>query len=231
MPQLERRLGLWSCITIVAGAVIGSSIFMKPAIMAAQLHLPLMILFTWLITGLFSIIGGMIIAEVGSMLPQTGGQYVYYKYMYGDFFAFLFGWAGFIVINTASIAGIAFLFAQYSGYFFHLPRFDKAVEQSIVLTIPFVGKFFIMENIGVKVLAIVLILFITIINVRSVKGGAAIQVVFTVIKLLALAVLVLGLFFSGTGQHITIRCTESRYHYQSSNKSTSCHTERLIKCI
>src|SRR5918996_2681046 len=124
-PHLERKLGLWSCITIVAGTIIGSSIFMKPAIMAAQVHLPLMLLFTWVITGIISMFGGMITAEVGSMLPETGGQYIYYKHMYGDFIAFLFGWSGFIIINTASIAGIAFLFAQYTEFFVHLPKFGK----------------------------------------------------------------------------------------------------------
>jgi len=198
-PQLERKLGLYSCITIVAGTIIGSSIFMKPAIMASQVHLPLMLLFTWIVTGIVSIFGGMIMAEVGSMLPQTGGQYVYFHHMYGKFFAFLFGWSGFIVINTGSIAGIAFLFAQYEEYFIKLPHFSPGIEQSVAFTIPFIGKFYILENIGVKVLAILVILLITVVNIRSVKGGAAIQVVFTVIKLVALAVLVLGIFFSGKG--------------------------------
>ncbi|WP_153796387.1 APC family permease [Foetidibacter luteolus] len=198
-PKLERKLGLYSCITIVAGTIIGSSIFMKPAAMAGQAHLPLLLLLTWVITGVVSIFGGMIMAEVGSMLPQTGGQYIYFHHMYGRFFAFLFGWAGFIVINTGAIAGIAFLFAQYAEYFFPLPRFSAAVEHSVFFTIPFIGKFYLLENIGIKMLAILVIFFITAINARSVKGGAAIQVVFTVVKLLALLLLVLGIFFSGKG--------------------------------
>lgn len=198
-PQLERRLGLLSCITLVAGTIIGSSIFMKPAIMASQVHLPLMLLFTWIVTGIVSIFGGMIMAEVGSLLPKTGGQYVYFRYMYGDFFAFLFGWSGFIVINTAAIAGIAFLFAQYAGYLFYLPRFDKEIEESIILSLPFIGRFYILENIGIKLVAIILILLITMVNVRSVKGGAAMQIIFTIIKLLALLLLVTGIFFFGKG--------------------------------
>ena len=213
MPQLERKLGLWSCITIVAGTIIGSAIFMKPAIMAAQVHLPLMLLFTWIITGIVSMFGGMITAEVGSMLPETGGQYIYYKHMYGDFIAFLFGWSGFIVINTASIAGIAFLFAQYTEFFMHLPRFDKEIEQSVAFTIPFVGKFYVLEFIGVKALAIFAMFIITWVNVKSVKGGAAIQIVFTIIKLLALAVLVFGIFFSGKGSIKNFYSTYDNVHY------------------
>jgi basic amino acid/polyamine antiporter, APA family len=213
LHQLERKLGLWSCITIVAGTIIGSAIFMKPAIMAAQVHLPLMLLFTWIITGIVSMFGGMITAEVGSMLPETGGQYIYYKHMYGDFIAFLFGWSGFIVINTASIAGIAFLFAQYTEFFMHLPRFDKEIEQSVAFTIPFVGKFYVLEFIGVKALAIFAMFIITWVNVKSVKGGAAIQIVFTIIKLLALAVLVFGIFFSGKGSIKNFYSTYDNVHY------------------
>ena len=214
-PQLERKLGLYSCITIVAGTIIGSSIFMKPAVMAAQVHLPLMLLVTWVVTGIVSIFGGMIMAEVGSILPETGGQYIYFRHMYGDFFAFLFGWSGFIVINTGAIAGIAFLFAQYAEYFIHLPRFSQSVEQSVAFTIPFVGKFYILENIGVKLLAILVIFIITAVNVRSVKGGAAIQVVFTVVKLLALVVLVVGIFFSGKGNFSNFYKSYDAVHYST----------------
>ncbi|HEY0676931.1 MAG TPA: amino acid permease, partial [Chitinophagaceae bacterium] len=121
-PQLERKLGLWACISIVAGAVIGSSIFMKPATMAAQTNSPLILLAVWVVAGIVSMFGGMINAEVGSVLPKTGGQYVYFRHMYGDFFAFMFGWASFIVINTAAIAAIAFVFAQYTEYFVAMPR-------------------------------------------------------------------------------------------------------------
>jgi APA family basic amino acid/polyamine antiporter len=214
-PRLERKLGLWSCITLVAGSIIGSAIFMKPAVMAAQVHLPLMLLFTWIVTGIISVFGGMISAEIGSMLPETGGQYIYYKHMYGNFTAFLFGWAGFIAINTASIAGIAFLFAQYTQFFVHLPRFNPSVEQSVAFTIPYIGKFYILEFIGVKLLAITMMFIITLVNARSLKGGAAIQVITTFLKLLALAILVFGIFFSGKGNVENFYSTYDNIHYSS----------------
>src|SRR5689334_7001558 len=149
MAQLERKLGLWACVSIVAGSVIGSSIFMKPATMAAQMGSPLILLAVWIVAGIISLFGGMINAEIGCVLPKTGGQYVYFREMYGDFFAFLYGWAGFIVINTASIAAIAFIFAQYTGYFIHLPRLDPSTELSVEWTIPLVGKLYPLQFIGV----------------------------------------------------------------------------------
>src|SRR5215204_2666478 len=116
--QLQRKLGLWACMSIVVGSVIGSSIFMKPATMAEQLGSPILLSLVWIVAGIISIFGGMINAEIGAMLPETGGQYTYFRYMYGKFFSYLFGWACFIVINTAAIAAIAFIAAQYTGYFF-----------------------------------------------------------------------------------------------------------------
>jgi APA family basic amino acid/polyamine antiporter len=198
-PQLQRQLGLWTCISIVAGSVIGSSIFMKPATMAAQLGSPILLLIVWIVAGIISIFGGMINAEIGTMLPQTGGQYVYFRHMYGSFFAYLYGWAGFIVINTAAIAAIAFIAAQYTTYFIRLPHFDQSIEQSFVCTIPFVGQLFPLQNFGVKSLAILLVIVFTVINHRSVKAGGSVQVLFTILKIAALLFLISGIFFSGKG--------------------------------
>src|SRR5687768_1719140 len=198
-PQLERKLGLWACISIVVGAVIGSGIFMKPATMADQTGSPIILLLVWIIAGIISLFGGMINSEIGTILPNTGGQYVYFRHMYGDFFAFLFGWASFIVINTAAVAAIAFVFAQYSEYFFQLPQFSPEIERSVDFNLPGIGTLYPLENFGVKGLAILLILLVTFINYRSVKAGGAVQVLFTIIKIGALLLLVFFIFFSGKG--------------------------------
>jgi basic amino acid/polyamine antiporter, APA family len=197
--HLERKLGLWSSVSIVVGAVIGSSIFMKPATMAAQLGSPLLLLCVWVLAGVISLFGGMINAEVGCLLPQTGGQFVYFRHMYGDFFAYLFGWACFIVINTASISGISFVFAEYAAYFFHFPRFSTGIERSIYIYLPFVGKFYILENFGVKSVGILLILLFTWINIRSVRAGGVVQVFFSALKVGALLLLVGAIFIAGKG--------------------------------
>ena len=83
------------------------------------------------------------------MLPQTGGIYVYFRHMFGDFIAFLYGWSVFAVINTASVAAIA-LCAGYADYFLHLPRLDAVTEHSIAWHIPFIGDPYPLENAGVN---------------------------------------------------------------------------------
>lgn len=198
--NLQRKLGLWATVSIVAGSVIGSSIFMKPSVMAQQLQSPLLLLLVWVFAGIVSFIGAMINAEIGAMLPVTGGQYVFFKKMYGNAFAFLYGWAAFAVINTASVAAIAYVFAQYTEYFVHLPRFSAETEHSLRLTIPYVGHVFPLENIGVKLLAVLVILFLTVANYISVKFGSSLQVFFSVIKVAALLFLVVVIFFSSKGQ-------------------------------
>ena len=199
MAQLKPKLGLWASVSIVVGTVIGSSIFMKPATMAGQLGSPLLLLLVWIVAGVVSMFGGMINAEIGSAFPKTGGQYIYFRFLYGDFLAWLYGWAGFIVINTASIAGIAFIFAQYTGYFIELPNLPSHIEHAFALSIPFIGRFYPLENFGVKSLAIGLILLVTFINAKSLKAAGAVQVLFTILKLGALLVLVGAAFFSGKG--------------------------------
>jgi len=198
-PHLERKLGLWASVSIVIGSVIGSAIFMKPAVMAGQVNSPVTLLLIWLIAGIVSYFGAMINAEVGTLLPNTGGQYVYFRHMYGEFFAFLYGWAGFIVINTSAIAAISFVFAQYAEYFVQLPRFSPEMERSVALQIPGLGKLYILENAGVKCLAMCIILILTWVNVRSLKAGASFQVLTTLLKSGALMVLIFFIFFSGEG--------------------------------
>jgi len=211
MAQLERKLGLWASVSIVIGSVIGSSIFMKPATMAAQLSSPLMLLLVWVVAGVVSLFGGMINAEVGCLLPETGGQYVYFRRMYGNFFAYLFGWASFVVIDTASISGISFVFAAYTEYFVHLPRFSKAIEHAVPFVIPFIGKFYLLENIGVKGLAILLIIIFSWINARSLKMGGAVQVFFSGLKVLALIFLIGAIFFSGKGNVLNLVTASSTF--------------------
>ncbi|MEP7109104.1 MAG: amino acid permease [Ferruginibacter sp.] len=198
-PALTRKLNLWTTVSIVAGSIIGSSIFMKPAIMAGQLGSPLLLLFVWIFAGVISMMGAAINAEIGAMMPVTGGQYVFFQKMYGDFFAYIYGWACFSVINTAAVASIAFIFSQYAEYFFTLPRFSSAVELSWHITLPFIGLLYPLENFGVKVLTIFIVLALTWINSRSVKAGGAVQVFFSVIKVTALLLMIGLIFFSGKG--------------------------------
>jgi APA family basic amino acid/polyamine antiporter len=197
--QLKKTIGLWPAVAIIIGSIIGSGVFMKPATMASQLGSPLWLTAVWIIAGLFSLTGALIYAEVGAMLPETGGQYVYFKYMYGKFVAFLYGWAAFSAINTAAVAAISFVCAQYADYFLHLPRLDAVAEHSMALHMPFLGNLYPLENLGVKLLAVALVIGLTLLNYISVRAGSALQVFSTLIKVLVIGALVIGIFFSGKG--------------------------------
>ncbi len=167
--------------------------------MAEELGSPVWLTLVWVIAGLFSLFGALIFAELGAMMPQTGGIYAYFRKMFGDFIAFLYGWAAFSVINTAAVAAIAFVCADYADYFLHLPRFDTITEQSIVWHIPFIGDIYPLENFGVKSLAVFIVVLLTGLNYRSVKAGSYFQVISTFIKVAVIAALVLGIFLSGEG--------------------------------
>ena len=193
------KIGFWAATSVVAGSIIGSGIFMKPASMAAELRSPVWLIIVWVVAGIFSLFGALIFAEAGAMMPENGGLYVYFRQMFGDFFAFLYGWAAFAVINTASVAAIAFVCIQYADYFLHLPHFSVVIEHSIVWHIPFIGDLLPLENFGVKSFAIILVMVLTLLNYLSTMAGSAFQVVSTFIKMFVIAALVLGIFFSGNG--------------------------------
>ena len=196
---LAKKIGFWSSTSIIIGSIIGAGVFMKPASMAAQLGSPLWLTAVWVIAGVFSLFGALVYAELGAMMPETGGIYVYFRKMFGDFVAYLYGWAAFSVINTASVAAIAFVCAQYADYFLHLPHFDKATELAYTWHIPYIGDLHPLENFGVKSLAIVIVVVLTWLNSRSVKAGSAFQVVSTFIKMAVIAALIFGIFLSGHG--------------------------------
>ncbi len=212
MTQLQKTIGLWSATTIVIGSVIGSSIFMKPATMASQLGSPYLLIIVWIVAGIVSLFGAMAFAELGTMFPETGGQYVFLRKAYGDFIAYLYGWGSIAVINTAAIASIAFVCAAYAGNFVHLPRFDYATEHSMVLHIPFIGDILPLENFGVKTLAIGIIIVVTVANYISVKAGNSIQFVSTLLKAIALILLVFGVLFSGKGSAQNFFQNSSSFH-------------------
>ena len=98
-PRLIPTLGIFSATMLVAGGVIGSGIFRKPGVMAAQVGSPEMLLVLWLLAGVISLLGTLSNAELAAMMPQTGGQYVFLQRAYGPFVSFLYGWALFAIIQ------------------------------------------------------------------------------------------------------------------------------------
>lgn len=173
-PKLLRRLSTFDMTMIVIGSIIGAGIFMTPSSIAEALPSPALIIFVWSLGGVMALCGALTYAELGAMMPDAGGVYVYLNRAYGGLWGFLYGWAYFIVVNTGGIAAIALVYASYLGYFIHL------------------------SAVGVKVAAILGIVFLTGVNYFGVKMGGTFASVFTVLKIIAIAALIILGFLLGT---------------------------------
>src|SRR5437867_12834899 len=137
-PKLIPALGMFSATMLVAGGVIGSGIFRKPGVMAAQVGSPEVLLGVWLMAGLISLLGTLSNAELAAMMPQTGGQYLFLQRAYGPFVAFLYGWALFAVIQSGSIAALSYVFAEYATQLVALPEAGESLAR-LTWHLPFLG--------------------------------------------------------------------------------------------
>jgi APA family basic amino acid/polyamine antiporter len=197
---LVPTLGLFSTIMLVVGGVIGSGIFRKPGVMAAQLGSPESLLLVWVLAGVITLFGALTNAEIASRIPETGGQYVYFHRMYGPGFAFLYGWALFAIIQCGSIAAVAYVFAEYATAFVRLPGVGSELA-AWSFHLPFIGDVLPFADFGTKSLAAILILLLTAVNYLGVRFGNLVQNVFTVAKIIAMLGLVLGAFLLPSGGH------------------------------
>src|SRR3954452_24046317 len=173
-PGLLPALGLFTVTMMVVGGVIGSGIFRKPGVMASQLGSPQLLLAVWLLAGVITLFGALTNAEVAGMIPETGGQYIFFERMFGSFTAFLYGWSVFAVIQTGSIAAIAYVFAEYSTQFIALPQFSSSAA-AFGFHLPFIGDVTPLKAIGTKGVAAVLVIGLTIVNYVGVKFGGLVQ--------------------------------------------------------
>lgn len=215
--KLKPELGLITTILFVIGAVIGSGIFKKPALMAGQVGSPEILIGIWVVAGIITLFGALTNAEVAGMISETGGQYIFFQRIFGEFTAFLYGWAIFTVIQTGSIASISYVFGEYSQVFVDLPHFSDALEKSVVLHIPLIGNIFPLDNIGVKAVTICLIAFLTFINYLGVKFGGRVVAFFTSTKLLIMLFFVFMALFmtSGSFSNFTTSIASSDFTQKS----------------
>src|SRR6478752_5934869 len=114
-PSLVRGLSLLDSVLLLCGGIIGSSIFLTAKDIAGPLPHPVLFLLVWILGAGISLLGCNAFAELGSMFPDSGGQYVYLREAYGDLPAFLYGWMLFSVANGGSIAALAVGSAAYLG--------------------------------------------------------------------------------------------------------------------
>jgi APA family basic amino acid/polyamine antiporter len=191
--SLVRTLSLSSAMILVISSVIGSGVFKKVAPMSAELGSPVWVLLCWFVAGMITLFGALSNAEIAGMLAESGGEYVYFKRIYGRFMAFLYGWSVFAVIKTAAVSSIAYVFAQSFNAIVPLPHLPGAIEN-----IGIFGVFKPLDNFFVKLLTIFLILILTFLNTRGLKGGARFSRYFTWMVLAGLLLIVFsGLTFGG----------------------------------
>lgn len=183
--QLNRTLGLRLAIIVVMGNIIGSGVYKKVAPMAAELHSPGWVLICWLLGGIITLMGALSNAEIASMLADTGGEYAYYKKIYGRFFSFLYGWSNFAAIKTAAVASIAYVFAQSLHSIVQLPPLLASWGD-----INIAGVFYPFAGFNVKLTAIVLILALTWVNTTGLKTGAGLSTALMLLVLAGIALIV-----------------------------------------
>lgn len=190
--QLIRSLTLGAATILVVSSVIGSGVYKKVAPMSSDLLSPTLVLWAWVLAGVISLCGALSNAEIAGMMADSGGEYVYFRRIYGRFMAFLWGWSTFAVIKTAAVSSIAYVFAQSFNSIIPLPHLPESIESMQFLVFkPF-------ENAGVKGLTILLILVLTFLNTHGLKGAAALSTWITRLVIAGLlTIVVCGLLFGG----------------------------------
>ncbi|MGD9524441.1 MAG: APC family permease [Gemmatimonadales bacterium] len=165
-PGYARHLGLFSATMLVIGGIIGSGIFLNPAVVAARVGTPGLTLAVWGLGALVAMIGALVFAELGARRPLVGGGYAYLREAFGPLSGFLYAWALLLVIATGAAAAVAMTFA---GYAVSLVGWGAETQRPV---------------------AAAALVFLTLLNMRGVRPAAWTQNVFTILKLAAIAVLV-----------------------------------------
>jgi APA family basic amino acid/polyamine antiporter len=134
-PQLVAKLGLFDATMIVMGGVIGSGIFVNPAVVARQVHSPVLILGAWLLGGVLALLGAMIYAELGAILPKVGGEYAYLRAGIHPLAGFMYGWFALLVINAGGTAAVSLVFAKYLSVLLPVGIPEKVVAAGTILVL------------------------------------------------------------------------------------------------
>ncbi len=168
---LPRAVGFLGSTAIVVGTIIGSGIFLVPHKVALQVGSVRSLMLVWIVGGVLSLAGALSLAELGAATPEAGGVYVYLRQAYGKLFAFLYGWAALLVIESGSIATLAVAFSIYAAAFLPFSPFEQ------------------------KLISVGVIVILSVVNIAGVRKGAAVQTIFMIAKLAGLAIIMGFAFF------------------------------------
>jgi basic amino acid/polyamine antiporter, APA family len=138
-PRLAAKLGLFDATMIVMGGVIGSGIFVNPAVVARQVGSPVLILGAWFLGGVLALMGAMIYAELGAVLPKAGGSYAYLHDGFHPILGFLYGWFSLLVINAGGTAAVALVFAKYFSVLLPVQVSERALAAGTILVLAIVN--------------------------------------------------------------------------------------------
>jgi len=187
-PTLVRGLSLLDSVLLLSGGIIGSGIFLTAGQIADQVRKPVLFLLVWVVGGIISLLACFAFAELGSMFPSAGGQYVYLREAYGEFWAFLYGWMNFAVSGAGTIAALAVGFAAYFGTLIPALSTQRAVFH--------VGSWTFTRG---YISALTAITLLTVVNVVGLRRAATLQNVATFLKFAAIAAFVGLGFLIGKG--------------------------------
>src|SRR6266852_7208622 len=187
-PTLVRGLSLLDSVLLLVSGIIGSSIFLTAKDIAGPLPQPILFLLVWVIGGVVSLFGCVAFAELGSMFPESGGQYVYLREAYGDLVAFLYGWMLFAVANGGTIAALSVASAAYLGNIVPAISRDHVIVQ---VNLPWLSDSLsgtaAITFTRTHAVGLVLIAILTIVNVFGLRWGALLNNVSTWTKFTAMA--------------------------------------------
>src|SRR5215470_14308186 len=172
-----RAIGLFDGTMIVVGSMIGSGIFIVASDITRQTGSAGGLLVTWIITGLLTIAAALSYGELAALFPHAGGQYIYLREAYSPLWGFLYGWTLFLVIQTGTIAAVSIGFARYLGVLF--PAISATVWE--ISPIALGSKYAISLSVQ-QLVGILMVIFITFLNMQGVRLGKLIQNVFTSAK-------------------------------------------------
>jgi APA family basic amino acid/polyamine antiporter len=173
-PKPRRQLGLFDAIMIVMGGIVGAGIFANPSEVAHRVHTPFLILGVWVLGGFIAMCGAFIWAELATRLPGTGGQYLYLREAYHPSVAFVYGWGLLLVTQTGGMAAVAVIFSSYFRALTGVAWNDSAIAAAVLL-------------------------ILTGINCLGARAGSNVQSGLMLLKIGALAALVILGFALGGG--------------------------------
>ena len=194
--ELVRGLGAWASAAIVVGTMIGTGIFLKPAEMAREGRSVSVVFAAWIIGAILSIFGAFSFAELGSMIPEAGGEYAYLRRGFGPVYGFLFGWMHSIVGRPSSLASISAGMMRFLSFIFPVVAAPLFTMHIAIPGLTGWIKPYDFVFTWAQPLAVIWLLIMTGVNYLGVRLGGAVQVFLTSIKIMSVAIVIGVAFFS-----------------------------------